>query len=103
VWSTQVLMNSPAGSVATQLSMEFRADGTLVDLGSRSLGGAGGVDIDTGLGLGGETANWRTAGNVLQVSQGGSPWVALATFQRNGDRLFLRYYDGDQRIWTRSR
>lgn len=103
VWSTQVILNSEAGSVATQLLMEFRADGTLLDLGSRSLGGGHGVDIDTGLAPGGETAEWKTEGSVLQVRQAGTPWVPLATFQLAGDQLFLRYYDGDQKIWSRYR
>jgi hypothetical protein len=101
VWATQVVMNTPGGSMATQLRMAIRADGTLVDLGSRSAGGIPGVSFDTGLEGGGDVAEWRTRGDVLEVSYAGSAWVALATFVVEGDRLLLTYYDGDRRLWYR--
>ncbi|HUF10849.1 MAG TPA: hypothetical protein VMO47_16135 [Rhodothermales bacterium] len=101
VWATQVIMNTPSGGMATQILMEIRADGTLIDLGSRSVGGAPGIGIDTGFEAGGETASWRTQGNVLLVSQHGSPWVQLAQFEVADDRLLLNYHDGDRKLWYR--
>ena len=103
IWATQVMINAPEGSIATQLLMEFRADGTLVDLGSRALGGVSGGSIDTGTSGGGETAVWRSEGNTLHVSPDGAQWVPLATFEVSRDQLFLRYYDGDQKLWYRQR
>ena len=101
VWSTQVMMSTPQGSMATQLLMEFRADGTLVDLGSRSMGSIPGVDMDTGMSGGGETAAWRSSGDILEVRTAASPWVQLARFEISGDRLQLVYYDGDRKLWHR--
>jgi hypothetical protein len=103
VWSTQVMMNTPGGNMATQLLMEIRGDGVLVDLGSRSIGGTPDVNIDTGPGGGGETALWRTNGDLLEVSYAGSQWVQLARYELSGDRLLLDYYDGDRRLWHRQR
>jgi hypothetical protein len=103
VWSTQVMMNTPGGSMATQLLMEVRADGVLVDLGSRSIGGTPDVNVDTGLEDGGETARWRANGDVLEVSYAGSRWIQLARYELSGDRLLLDYYDGDRRLWHRQR
>jgi hypothetical protein len=101
VWSTQVIMNTPGGTVSTLLQMEIRADGTIVDLGSRSMGGIPGFDIDTGMAGAGESANWTTQGNVLLMSQNGSPWVPLAQFEVTVDRLLLAYFDGDRKLWHR--
>lgn len=101
VWATQVIVHTPNGSMTTQLFMELRADGTLIDLGSRSMGGFPNATLDTGLGGGGETAVWRTQGNVLLVSYAGSPWVSLAQFEVSGNRLLLAYYDGDRKLWYR--
>lgn len=101
VWATQVVTSTPGGSMATQLLMEIRADGTLVDLGSRSVGGIPGVGGDTGLQGGGDVAAWQTEGNVLQVSYGGSAWVPLARYDVSGNRVLLVYYDGDRKVWYR--
>ena len=103
LWTTQVVMNTPQGGIATQLAMDIRADGTLVDLGSRSVGGIPGVHGDTGMQGGGEVAAWRTAGNILQVSYAGSQWLPLARFELSGDKMLLVYYDGDQKLWHRQR
>jgi hypothetical protein len=94
-------MNTPNGGMATQLFLELRADGLLIDHGARSMGGFPDASLDTGLGGGGETAAWRTQGNVLHVSYAGSPWVPLAQFEVSGNRLLLVYYDGDQKLWYR--
>ena len=102
-WSTQVVMNTPGGNMATQLLMEIRADGALVDLGSRAIGGTDDVNIDTGFSDGGGTVWWRTSGEILEVSYTGSQWVQLARFELSGDRLLLAYYDGDQKLWHRRR
>lgn len=101
LWATQVIMNTPGGSIATQVQMEIRADGTIIDLGSRSMGGIPGFDIDTGKTGAGEMANWTTQGNVLLMSQNGSPWVPLAQFEVAADRLLLAYFDGDRKLWYR--
>jgi hypothetical protein len=101
IWATQVLMNTPGGNMATQLFMEIRADGTLVDMGSRSMGGLPGIGMETGAEGGGETVAWRTQGNVLQVSYAGSQWAPLAQFEVSGNRLLLVYYDGDRKLWYR--
>jgi hypothetical protein len=101
VWATQVVMSTAGGSMTTQLLMDIRADGTLVDLGSRSVGGIPGVGGDTGLEGGGEVAAWRSAGNTLQVSYQGSAWVPLARYEVSGSRLLLVYYDGDRKVWQR--
>ena len=102
-WSTQVVMNTPGGNMATQLLIEIRADGTLVDLGSRAVGGTADANIDTGFSGGGETVLWRTSGDILEVSYTGSQWAQLARFELSGDRLLLAYYDGDQKLWHRQR
>jgi hypothetical protein len=101
VWAAQVIMNTPGGDMATQLLMEIRGDGTLVDLGSRSIGGTADVNIDTGMSGGGETMAWRTNGDILEVSSAGSQWVQLARFEVSGNQLFLVYYDGDRKLWHR--
>jgi len=101
VWATQGVVNTPNGSMTTQLFMELRADGMLIDLGARSMGGIPDVSIDTGLAGGGETAAWRTQGAVLLVRYAGSPWMPLAQFEVSGNRLLLAYYDGDRKLWYR--
>lgn len=101
VWSTQVIMNSPEGSIATQLLMELRADGTLVDLGSRSVAGGEDWSGNTGLLGAGESAKWRTDGDVLEISDQGSPWVPLARYALEGNRLGLAWYDGTYSVWHR--
>jgi hypothetical protein len=101
VWSTQVIMNSPEGSVATQLFMEIRADGTIHDLGARSLGGGPDWSGDTGLLGAGESARWRTEGDVLQISYQESPWVPLARYHLEDTRLGLSWYDGTHSVWHR--
>ena len=101
-WATQVVMSSEVGSVATEMSMEFRPDGTLVDLGSRSIGGIPGVGGDTGFEPGGDQGLWRTEGDVIVVSYGGSPWVPFARFRVDGTRLGLTYLqDGSVQVWHR--
>lgn len=100
-WATQVIVNTPAGSLATQIFMEIRSDGLLVDLGSRTVSGADGYHLDTGLESTGEVMNWRTNAGVLELSHRGSPWVPLARYELDEDRLLLRYYDGDQKLWYR--
>jgi hypothetical protein len=101
-WATQVVMSTEVGSVATQMLMEFRPDGTLVDMGSRSMGGIPGVGGDTGFEPGGDRGLWRTEGNVIVVSYGGSPWVPFARYQVDGTRLGLTYLqDGSVQIWHR--
>lgn len=102
VWSTQVIASTPGGSVTTQLFMELRSDGLLVDLGSRSIGGTGDVTADTGLSGGGESALWRTEGDILQASVDGRQWAPLARFELAGDRMLLDYYDGDRALWHRT-
>jgi len=101
IWATQVVMSTPGGSMTTQMLMEFRNDGTLVDLGSRSVGGIPGVDADTGLEGAGDIAGWRTSGNLLQVRYAGSDWMTLASYAVSGNQLLFVYYDGDRKIWYR--
>ena len=104
VWSTQVVMNGDAGSVATQLLLEFTSDGVLRELGSRALGGFGSGSIDTGSGGGGDHASWRVERDLLVVSYQGSDWVPLARFGFSDGRLVLRYVqDGSVQIWSRER
>ena len=101
VWSTQVVMNSPEGSIATQMFMEIRADGTLHDLGSRSVAGGSDWGGDTGLFGAGESANWRSDGEVLEISYRGSPWVPLARYEIRPHQLYLRWHDGGTALWHR--
>jgi len=101
LWATQVVMSTSSGSMTTLIMMEIRANGTLIDLGSRSVGGIPGVGGDTGLQGGGDVADWQTSGNVLQVRYAGSQWVALATYQVSGDQVLFAYYDGDRKVWYR--
>lgn len=101
-WSTQVVMNSSVGSVAVQMLMAFTPEGILRDLGSRGMGGVGDGSVDTGLGLGGEEALWRTQGDLLFVSLAGSQWVPLARYGFSDGRLLLVYVqDGSRQIWSR--
>jgi hypothetical protein len=99
-WAAQVIMNTPSGAMATQLFMEIRADGELIDLGSRAIGGTPDVGIETDS-PGNETARWRSQGKLLQVSYAGSAWVSLARYEVRGDQLLLEYYDGDRKLWYR--
>jgi hypothetical protein len=101
IWATQVVTSTPGGSMTTQMFMEFRDDGTLVDLGSRSVGGIPGVSADTGLEGGGDIAGWRTSGNLLQVRYAGSDWMTLASYAVSGNQVLFVYYDGDRKIWYR--
>lgn len=101
-WLTQVNMVSPEGGVSTQLGMEFRGDGTLLELGSRAMGGFPGGHIDVQGPGGGEQAAWRTEGDVLWVSYQGSQWLPLARFRIDGSRLALTYVqDGSIQLWYR--
>ena len=101
LWATQVVTSSSTGSMTTQLVMELRADGTIIDHGSRSVGGIPGVHADTGLTGGGDVAWWQTAEGVLHVSADGSRWVGLATYEISADRVLFVYYDGDRKLWHR--
>lgn len=101
VWSTQVVMNDPSGSIATELWMELTAEGVMRDLGSRAMGtvGIGSFDASGG---GGEAAQWRTEGDVIQIRSGASPWVPFARFEFSDGRLVLRYLqDGSIQIWSK--
>jgi hypothetical protein len=101
-WSSQVIMNSAAGSIATELWMQIRPDGVMLDLGSRGMGDVGGGILDTGLQTGGDQALWRTEGALLFVSLNGSAWVPFARFEVSGPRLLLTYlHDGSRQIWSR--
>lgn len=101
-WATQVVMSSPAGSIATQMFMEFRPDGTMVDLGSRAMGGFGDASLGTGLEGGGDRGAWRVGGELLYVSYQGSAWVPFARYQVDAARLALVYIqDGSTQIWYR--
>lgn len=104
VWAAQVIMNSPAGSIATEVRMQIRGDGVLADLGSRALGSVGGGAFDTGQEGGGEQAVWRTGDGILWIAYGGSAWVPFARFELSGDRLLLTYLqDGSRQLWNRAR
>lgn len=102
MWATQVIMNDPAGGIATQLRMEFRSDGVLVDHGARTLGGVFGGDFDSGHRGTSEPLAWHTQGNTLLVRYPNMPWVPLAQFELAGDRLLLSYLqDGSRQLWHR--
>lgn len=101
VWSTQVNMVSEVGSIATELVMEFRADGVLIDHGSRSMASFPDAGLDTGSTQRGEAAYWRTRDDILEVSYDGSQWAQLARFGVDATRLLLVYYDGDRKLWYR--
>jgi len=101
-WASQVAMSTPGGTIATQLMMELRPDGIMLELGSRSMAGFGDGHADTGFESGGEQARWRTEGDVLVVSYQGSPWIPFARFQVDGVRLALTYlHDGSLQLWYR--
>lgn len=103
-WSTQVVMNSAAGSIATELRMAFRADGALLDLGSRSLGSVGGGSFDLGYGGAHQAVAWRADGAVMTISYAGGPWTPFARYTIAGDRLILVYlHDGTRQTWSRVR
>ena len=96
VWSTQVVMNTPSGGMATQLFMELTADGWMRELGSRSVASAPGAGLDSGLEGGGDAGRVRAEGDVLYASYGGSPFLPFARYELNGDRLLLTYLqDGE--------
>lgn len=104
VWATQVVMNSPAGSVATQMFMHFGPDGVMTDMGSRAVGGMPGVGLETGLEGGGEQAYWSARDGVLVVSADGRSWAPLARYEFSEGRLVLRYVqDGSIQIWSLQR
>ncbi|MDH3271751.1 MAG: hypothetical protein OEN56_10480 [Gemmatimonadota bacterium] len=104
LWSTQTVMNSEVGSVATQMFMELTSDGVMRDLGSRAIGSIGDGGIDTGLEGGGEQAVWHTQDDLLMVGYPGGPSVPLARFGFSEGRLVLRYLqDGSIQIWSRVR
>jgi hypothetical protein len=66
------------------------------------MGGIPGVGGDTGFEPGGDQGLWRTEGNVIVVSYGGSPWVPFARYQVEGTRLGLTYLqDGSVQVWHR--
>lgn len=97
LWSTQVVMNSEAGSVATELRWRFDRDGRLYDLGSRSVG----LGLDTGSMMPQSVLLWRAEANVLYVSQGNDVWVPLAQYDFTGGRMHLYYpSDGSRQVWS---
>jgi hypothetical protein len=101
-WATQVIMTSEVGGVATQLRMQLSADGTMRDLGSRSMGDIAGGIFDIRDGTGAEHAIWRTEGDVIWTSYAGSQWIPFARFQLSGTQLLLTYlHDGSRQLWSR--
>ena len=104
VWTRQVSMLSPQGSVVTELLREIRADGLLIDHGSRAVGSFPGAGLDTGAGTGGEALRWRTQdGHALLVSYTGTQWAPVARYEVSGESLLLMYLDGSQHLWSRRR
>ncbi len=102
VWSTQVVMNSEFGSIATQMLMQFGADGVMTDLGSRAIGSVGNGSLDTGLSGGGEQVLWHTQDDLILVSYPGTPAAPLARYSFSEGRLVLRYFeDNSMQIWSR--
>ena len=96
LWSTQVVMNSEVGSVATELLMRLDPDGRLYDLGSRSIGL--GAEVT---GIQGSVMLWQTEGGVLYVSEGTGVWVPLARYSFDAGRLQLVFpHDGSVQIWS---
>ncbi|MEM7414935.1 MAG: hypothetical protein AAF389_05510 [Gemmatimonadota bacterium] len=97
LWSTQAVMNSEVGSVATELRWRFDPDGRLYDLGSRAVG----LGIDTGPMMPQSILLWRAEGNVLYVSQGNDVWVPLAQYDFTSGRMHLFYpSDGSRQVWS---
>jgi hypothetical protein len=99
VWTTQVVMNSAAGSIATEIGMQFGADGTMLDLGSRSLG----MGVETPWEGGGTRMYYRLQDDILQLSQDRTQWAPFVRFGFNqSGNLVLKYLqDGSIQIWSR--
>jgi len=102
VWATQVMMSTPGGTVATRISMELQADGTMIDLGSRAMGSFPGTGLDD-RGPTGDRGRWRVEDGVLLVSYQGSQWVPMARYTLRGASLMLTFGDGSTQLWERAR
>ena len=101
LWVAQVSTIDGAGSIATELYMEIRSDGYLVDRGSRAMASFDGAGLDHGVLSNGETVLWRSDGTTIYVSDDAVRWAPLASYELSGRRLLLRYYDGSRQLWYR--
>lgn len=101
-WATQVMMSTPGGTVATRISMRFDPDGTMLDLGSRSMGSFPDIGLDTQAG-GGDQARWRVQDGLLLVGYGGGEWLPMARYLVQGSSLLLTFGDGSTQLWERAR
>ncbi len=99
IWTTQVIMNSEVGSIATEIGMQIGADGTMLDLGSRSVG----MGMEVPWQGGGTRVYYRLQADMLQLSQDGAQWAPFVRYRFNpaGDLVFKYLQDGSQQIWSR--
>lgn len=102
-WVTQVIMNSPQGSIATELRMRLGADGVMRELGTRTMGSIDGTGVGADPTGGGEHALWRSEGDLIFVSYRGSQWTPFIRYQLSGNSLLLVYlHDGSRQLWNRA-
>ncbi len=99
IWTTQVILNSEVGSIATEIGMQIGADGTMLDLGSRSVG----MGMEIPWEGGGTRVYYRVQGDILQISQDRNQWAPFVRFRfrRGGDLVFNYLQDGSQQTWSR--
>lgn len=98
-WRTRVEPGESGAPRATEVLMELRADGVMVDLGTRAAGAGRGSALEGG----GEETAWRARGSVLEVSSAGSPWVPLARYEIKGARELVLIFprNGTRQTWSR--
>ncbi len=102
-YSRQEIVSTPQGSIATQMFLEIRADGTFSEVMGDTLGGGMDWSGQVGGAGGAQTAEWSTQNGVFLVKMPGmTQWVPLARYVLQPGRLMFVYNDGSQHLWYRS-
>lgn len=101
-YSRQEIVSTPQGSIATQMFLEIRADGTFSEALGNTVGGGGDWSGQVGGGQVTQTAEWSTQDGLFLVKmQGMAQWVPLARYVLEPGRLMFVYDDGSRHLWYR--
>ncbi len=101
-YSRQEMTSTSAGSIATQMFLEIRPDGTFSEAMGDTLGGGMDWSGQVGGGGGAQTAEWTTQNDLFLIRPlGTAQWVPLARYVLEPGRLMFVYSDGSRHLWYR--